>query len=227
MKFEGFNNGDLAFLPPEDRAAVLRDMSEIVECNSSLRIGQLLCGLRRTLSVYGYFLRAIKAVGLAERTAYGYMYGYNNAVATLPAGAVQAMIDRKLTINAYYPKRESNLGEWTKLVAELPPPKKGSAEAYAKWVDELIALKPLRRGAGQVGNRVIKDPEEFIEDCYRRVEIGIKRLPHDPKVRERAAKKLIGLIMRRFDLAAGKFSPVEVPSSLIPSRRIPPYAAVA
>ena len=48
--------------------------------------------LQAILAPYGYFTKAIRTFDMVQRAAYGYMYGYRNAIDQLPPGAVQAMI---------------------------------------------------------------------------------------------------------------------------------------
>jgi hypothetical protein len=200
---EGFDQS-LGFLQTADRQTVLRNIKEIRESNSSLYIGKRIAELQSILSPFGYFTKAIAALGMVQRTAYGYMYGYRNAMEKLPAGAVQAMMDRKLVINS----NRSPLGEWTEVIAMLPPPVSGSAAAYQRWVDALIAAKP-KRLTGVQANRVRKDPEDLMAECFSAIQRASKRLPPQRAVRERFARNLIRAIMKIFDLEPEKFSPAE------------------
>lgn len=225
MEFNGFENGDLVFLPKDEYKAVLRDMREIVASNSPLYIGERLFRLQRTLAPYGYFIKAIKAMRLVLRTAYGYMYGYRNACEQLPAGAVEAMMKRKLTINAS--RNKTGLGEWTAAIKLMPPPSKGSATTYERWVEEMIAAKP-KRLTGQQALRVPRNPSDVLRECYVAVDRLARRLPPDRRIKETTARKLIALIMKRFDLGPEKFVPAEIPSHFVePRNRFSQHDAVA
>ena len=195
----------LDFLSGPDRQTVLRSIREIRGSNNPLYVGKRLTDLHQILAPFGYFIKALTATELVQRTAYGYMYGYRNAIAQLPPGAVQAMMDRKLTINANHGKP---LGEWTEVVAIVPPPQTGSSATYSKWVDELIKQKP-KRLTGHQANRVRKSPEELMEECTHVIERALKRLPTQKAIRERFARNLISITMKYFGLDAERFSPAE------------------
>jgi hypothetical protein len=201
---EGFDEQELDFLQTADRQTVLRNIKEIRESNNPLYIGQRLSELHTLLQPYGYFTKAIAAVRLVQRTAYGYMNGYRNAAKLLPEGAVQAMMDRKLVINS----NRSPLGEWTEAVNLVPPPKAGSDAAYSRWVDELIERKP-KRLTGHQANRVRKDPDDLLLECAHVIERALKRLPPQRAVRERFGRRVVELAMRYFSLDPGKFSPAD------------------
>lgn len=213
---EGFDDESLAFLEADQRRIVRRKMGEIAESSNPLYIGERVNELHAILAPYGYFTKAIAALKMVPRTAYGHMYGYRNAVAQLPAGAIQAMMDRKLIINVS--RNKNGLGEWTEAVALVPPPPSGSAARYAKWVDEMIAKKP-KRLTGQQANRIRIEPGEALIECYRIIERYGKRLPPQPGTRERFARRLIRLTMKHFDLKAEKFTPEEIPASFAPRNR--------
>lgn len=195
----------LDFLQAADRQTVLRNIKAIRESSSPLRIGQLLEELHKILAPYGLFAKAIAATGLVQRTAYGYRYGFRNVVESLPSGAVQAMMDRKLVIN---PNRGTRFGEWTDVLEQVPPPSSGSASDYARWVDELIARKP-KRLTGHLANRVRKSPDELILECDRVVERAWKRLPPQRAVRDRFARRLIQNVKKRFELSPEKVTSEE------------------
>jgi hypothetical protein len=217
---EGFDSESLDFLRPSDRETVQRNMKEIAESSNPLYIGKRMNELRTILAPYGYFTKAIAALGMVMRTAYGYMYGYRNAEDQLPPGAVQAMMDRKLIINAS--RNKSSLGEWTAAVALVPPPATGSPATYAKWVDELISKKP-KRLTGSQANRIRKDPDEALLECYRFIERIGKRLPPQPGAGKDFARRLIRLTMKHFDLKPEKFTPAEIPAGFAPQRN--PFAS--
>lgn len=195
----------LDFLTSAQRHAVMRNIRAIGESNSSLLIGKLLDEVHRILAPFGYFTKAIARTNLVQRTAYGYMYGYRNAVETLPPGAVQAMMDRKLVVN---PNRGTKFGEWGVALDLMPPPPTGSSADYERWVDELIERKP-KRLTGHLANRIRKTPDELIVECDHVIERAWKRLPQQRALRERFARRLIANVMRRFDLGPEKFSPFE------------------
>jgi hypothetical protein len=211
---DGFDDR-LEFLQATERQTVLKNMKEIAGSSNPLYIGKRIGELQVVLAPYGYFSKAISALGMVMRTAYGYMYGYRNAAAQLPAGAVQAMIDRKLIINAS--RNRDSLGEWTEAVALVPPPATGSAATYSRWVEEMMSKKK-KRLTGQQANRIRKEPDEALLDCYRFIERMGKRLPPQPGTRERFARHLIRLTMKHFDLKPEKFTPAEIPASFAPAR---------
>lgn len=210
MEFKGFER-QLSFLSPADRQAIMRDMREIMESKSSLYQGQRIGRLQKLLAPYGYFTKALDALRDSigtQKTGYSYMYGYRNAMAQLPGGAVQAMIDRNLVVNAT--RDLNNIGEWTKAIALTPPPASGSAAVYARWVEEMIANKP-KRLTGHLASRVPRDPQAVLLDCFRAVDRAVRRLPSNDRVREKIGRELIGLVMTRFEFKPEKFYPVEVP----------------
>jgi hypothetical protein len=166
--------------------------------------------LQAILAPYGYFTKAIRTFDMVQRTAYGYMYGYRNAIDQLPPGAVQAMMDRRLTINASRNMR--TLGEWTEAIAAVPSPATGPAATYLKWVDEVIAKKP-KRFTGKRANQIRREPDEVLLECYRFIEKMGNRLPPIRGTREKFARKLMGIIMTHFELAPDKFTPAEIPAS--------------
>jgi hypothetical protein len=210
---EGFDDESLDFLRAEERQIVQRNIAEIAESSNPLYIGKRMSELHTFLAPYGYFTKAITALGMVLRTAYGYMYGYRNAAAQLPPGAIQAMMDRKLIINVS--RNKGGLGEWTEAIASVPPPATGSAATYSRWVEEMITKKP-KRLTGAQANRVRKDPYEALIECYRIIERYGKRLPPQPGTRERFARQLIRLTMTQFGLKSEKFTPAEIPADLAP-----------
>lgn len=212
MEAKELSEEALDFLSGPDRQTVLRAVKEIRDSNNPLYIGKRLTDLHQTLAPFGYFIKAVAATKLVQRTAYGYMYGYRNAIAQLPSGAVQAMMDRKLTINANHRKP---LGEWTEALAIVPPPQSGSSTTYSKWVEELIEKKP-KRLTGHQANRVRKSPEQLMDECTHVIERALKRLPTQKGVRDRFARSLISITMRYFGLESEKFNPAE---TLPPARR--------
>jgi hypothetical protein len=212
-KIEEFG-GKLDFLKPAERQAVLRNLKEINESKSPLYIGKRVLELRATLQAYRYFMKAIAVTGLVLRTAYAYMYGYSNAMELLPAGAVQAMMDRDLVVNIN--RGRGRLGGWTDAVALLPPPAKGTPETYARWVDQLIANKP-KVPIGPVDRRL--DSNDALAQTFRLVARMGKRLP--AAERKDFAVRLIRYTMKHFDIKPVKFAPAEIPPDFMARRVMP------
>jgi hypothetical protein len=215
MEFEGFDNGSLSFLPVADRQAVLRAMKEIKSSRSSLYIGQRLDYLQNKLAPYGYFSKSYEVLHIGtQRTVYAYMYGWRNAAAALPAGAVQAMMNHNLIIN---PSRKNGLlGEWTETVAKFPPPASGSAVVYERWVKDLMANKT--RDTGFQANRKPRDPQAVLVECFRLIDRACRRLPPEKRIREKIGRELVGLTMARFELKPERFAPVQIPEHFITPR---------
>jgi|HubBroStandDraft_1064217.scaffolds.fasta_scaffold19557_11 hypothetical protein len=210
-----FGEESLDFMQDAERKSVLRIMKEIVESDNPLYIGGRVSELHTILAPNGLFLKAIQATRLVRRTAYGYMYGFRNVNSALPAGAVQAMIERKVVIN---PNRKGGeFGEYTKAIELVPPPKSGTPSVYLRWVDEMIAAKP-KRLTGNLANTVRKSPEDALIECYQMLERIGKRLPPQPAVRKDFARNLIRLTMKKFDLEPDRFSPAKVTPMFPPSR---------
>lgn len=206
---EGLDRASLEFLSEQEYKTVQRNMEEIVESRNPLYIGQRVSELHALLASSGYFLKAINAVQLVVRTAYGYMYGYRNATAQLPSGAVAAMMNRKLVVNAN--RNRGSLGEWTAAIEATPPPATGTPETYARWVENMIASNPKRLNRWQARNAT-KDPDEALLECYRFIESVGRRLPPRPATRQKFARRLIGATMKYFDLKPEKFTPIDAPA---------------
>lgn len=208
--FEGFDRSSLDFLNDDNYRMVQRNLKEIASVNppNPLYIGKRVAELHTILHPYGYFLKALTALGLVLRTAYGYMYGYRNATKELPAAAVVAMMNRRLTITPS--PKQGNLGEWTRPIAEFPPPKSGTPETYATWVEQIVARRP-KRMTGTLAHSLPKSPEEALLECCRLLKAIDKRLPPHPGTRTKFARRLIGVTMQYFDLKPEKFVPVEIP----------------
>ncbi len=209
----GENEDSLRFLSAEQRQTVRKNMKEIAASSNQLYIGKRILELQVILAPYGYFTKAIAAMGLVLRTGYACMYAYRHAMENLPEGAVQAMMDRKLVINAS--RAKGALGEWTKPVAAVPPPAKGTPETYRLWVERMITAKP-KRMTGSLANRVKKNPDDALLETFKFIARISNRLPDQPEVRRRFALQLIRLVMAHFNLAAQKVSPRDVPPEFVP-----------
>ena len=210
MEFKGFSDEELMFLTKQEKQEVLQLMEEISVSRSTLYIGKRLVQLRDILVPFGYFARCLEALGVVLRTAYGYMYGYRNAMSQLPEGAVNAMMDRKLVIVSA--RHSPSLGIYTGAIGKVPPPKTGTAATYSKWVDEMLAAKGPRMRS-QVANRTPRDPESILADCYRFIAKQARRLPAQTKTRSAFAKRLMGLMLTHFNLPQQEISPIKIQDS--------------
>ena len=198
----------LDFLTRDEQQDALRNIREIKKNpRNSLYVGQRLDWLQLKTAPFGYFTEVMIATGLALRTAYGYLYGYRNAVNFLPPGAVKAMMDAKLLINARAGYK-GPLGIWTEVIQDNPPPQTGSASVYEKWAREIQEKReaPVR---GKLANRIKKDPDELLRETYRLLERQHQRLPRAARLNW--LKKLVGLAMTRFDVDEADFEPIPIP----------------
>jgi hypothetical protein len=215
MEFEGFSEKDLVFLNKEEQREVIRAMTEIATSPSTLCRGKNMLALRDILVPYGYFARCLEALKIPLRTAYGYMYGYRNAVKQLPEGAVEAMMNRNLVVMVQ--RHSPGLGVYTEAIAKVPPPQTGTAATYAKWVEEMIAAKGKRLRGNNV-NRIAKDPKVALLECYRFLAKALRRLPPERKVRVVFVKEFTGMLLTQVGMEAVNIKPVKIPEEFRRSR---------
>jgi hypothetical protein len=217
--FPGFDAKQLdSFLTRAEQQAVLRDMRAIsVNPKNSLYVGQCFDRLQRKLTPFGYLTKVIAALhaesNIAQRTLYGYMYGYRNALRLLPPGAAQAMAERNLLVDA----RNEPLGIWTEVIARIPPPARGGAAVYRRWVSEIIARRaPAPRGP--LANATPRDPDVLLLEMFRVLERQAKRLPPNRATRAAWLRRFVGMAMTHFEVTEGNFAPVAIPPAF-PARR--------
>lgn len=198
MTVDEFDRG-IDFLRGPERQNVLRLVREIRDVKgskSTLYVGKRLNELNQILSPFGYWLQCVNVCDLVQRSAYGAMNAYREAKKEFSDGAILAMIDRALILNA---NRGRKYGEWTDILATLPPPASGSAAAYSRWVDELIANKP-KRVTGVKARQIPKSAEEVLAECRRVITSAGQRLSGNSATRARVGRELRDLCVQVFEI---------------------------
>jgi hypothetical protein len=208
---------EFEFLSREDQQEVLRDVREIHDNPSrSLYVGERLDRLQRKLMPYGHFMQIFPHLGIAVRTLYGYLYGYQNAAKLLPPGAVQAMMDANLLVNARSGWK-GPLGVWTEPIEKHPAPKHGTAKQYREWVEQ-IQERRVVQPRGAVANATPKDPDELLQEGYLAIRRLYRRLPPNRTVRTAFLKKLVGIAMTTFEVEEFDFEPLPIPEDFRSAR---------
>lgn len=196
-------NENLSFLPSDQRQLVPRNIREINASDNSLYMGKRLAELNSILAPYGLWMKAIAATKLYQRTAYGYMYAYQQAEKLMPAAAVAALMQQpgiKISQNRGLP-----FGEWTDHIKANLPPASGSEAVYARWANELLSSKP-KRVAGRSARQIAKSPDDVVDELTQAIERAFHRLPPQRAVRERVGRQVVEAAMQRFGLDEKKAS---------------------
>lgn len=206
----------LAELSEEEQATIRREGKALARAMvnygfSKLEIGKRLINLRTVLEPHGLFVRLLQTLHFTPRTAYRYMYGFQNASKILPEAVLEEAMARGYRMIGESPN--TPVGVYTEAVKQLPPPKNPSPEAARKYLD---SVERLRRQHARTGRqKPVEDPEYVIDECFRSFDSRLKRIAEDEKTRTEFLRVLVG--MQMFAAGVSKpmtFKPVEVPESL-------------
>jgi hypothetical protein len=206
----------LAEINDDEKAIIQREGKALARAMvnygfSKLEIGKRLINLRTVLEPHGLFVRLLQTLHFTPRTAYRYMYGYQNASKILPETVLEEAMARGYRMIGESPA--TPVGVYTEAVKQLPPPKDPSPAAARKYLDSVEKLRRQYTTEGR--HNSVEDAEDVLEECFRFFDSRLRRIAADKKTRTEFLRVLVGMQMFAVEMPkAMKFKPVEVPEGL-------------
>lgn len=187
---------------------------------AGLAIGAHLKKIHDITSPYRGFDKYVKSVGIAPKSAYRAIRGYEAAAQFFHPTILQVAEARGLKMIGYDEKKP--LGEYTEIVKHrLPPPKNPDFESAVKYVEDLkktvTERKARIRKLAHKGELVVGEPDVLLRSAYAAINRYFRRLPNNSRTRMKWVDDLTGMLMSDAGITSARsFSPSAVPEDFKP-----------
>jgi hypothetical protein len=164
---------------------------------SRLAVGEHLNNLQAVLApkkMFGKFLKTQCRFSVA--TAHRYIDSYLKTKDRIPEAILRTAIARGYDVID------------AKVVDKLPPPK---TEDREKIVTYLEKVESARKEARQITAIPDYDSEVMKKEVINFIGLRYDRLPANPRLRQKWASEVIGMMLFRFKMKSSEFDPIEIP----------------
>lgn len=173
------------------------------------------------------FLKYLDRLQESRKTAYRRMAMYKYASENMPENVLKAALARGLDFGGGTNTKERPLGEYTRVIKNLPPPKTEDPKIINAYLDKVEETRARNRRRG-VADINLPDPRDLMQGVFRKFDSAFKALPQNGRVRTKWVNDFIGMQLTRLGVSNSRAcEPVAIPADFVAKKGRPPKKAEA